>query len=189
MAPPTVAPASFVATFNREFLPKIKANTPEATRLFVSLSFARPGFGKRFLADPQGNVGTLRQLVAEVAKQFRPRVGAKGEGKGKGKGKGTPANAMPCAKRNAKSAGKGNGPLADHQLPECSCLQNGDPVLLSDPLSVEGGEEGVALVSNSEAMRIAKSKIHRIPFTQPCALLAISTSSSGTIQGLPSATM
>ena len=151
MAPPTVAPASFVATFNREFLPTIKANRPEAARLFVSLSFARPGFAKRFLADPQGNVGTLKQLVAEVAKQFRPRDGAKG--KGKGKGKGAPANAMPFAKRNAKSAGKGNGPFADQQLPECFCLQNGDPVLLSDPLSVEGGEEGLALVSNSKAMR------------------------------------
>ena len=170
LAPPTVAPPSFVATFNREFVPTIKANTPEAARLFVSLSHARQGFAKRFLADPQGNVGTLRQLVAEVAKQYRPRDGAKG--KGKGKGKGASASAMPFANRNSKGAGKGNGPFAEQQVPECFCLPNEDPVLRAEALAVEGGEEGVSLVSNNEAMRIALDQIHRMPFAAPCALLA-----------------
>ena len=79
---------------------------------------------------------------------------------------------MPFANRNAKSVGKGNGPFAEQQLPECFCMQNGDPVLIAAALAVEGGEEGVALVSNSEAMRITLDQIHRMPFAAPCALLA-----------------
>ena len=121
-------------------MPNIKANTPEAARLFVQLSQTRPGFAKRFLADPEGNLGTLKQLVSEVAPQFQLRNGSKGKGKGKGKGtlpRHAPANSMAFARRDAKSAGKGSVPFAEQQLPECFCLHNGEPVPLSDPLSVE----------------------------------------------------
>ena len=51
-------------------------------------------------------------------------------------------------------------------------MENGDPVLLAPALAVEGGEEGVALVSNNEVMRITEDQIHRMPFAAPCALLA-----------------
>ena len=84
MASSTVAPPSFVSCFNREFTPTIKGNTPEASRLYRSLCNARKGFAARFLADPQGNVGILKQLVSEVAREYRPRDGTKGKGKNTG---------------------------------------------------------------------------------------------------------
>ena len=173
MATNTTVPAPFVATFNRNFVPNIKANTSEAKTLYTSISRARPGFAKRFLADPEKNIGLLKQLVSETAPHYQIRDGTAGKGKGKGKGKGALprhapayANNMPFARRNAKGSGKGNVPFADQRLPECFCLHQGEQVAISDPLSVEGGEQGVALVSHAVAMRIAKSQTHRMPFEQ-----------------------